>query len=155
MRISPIPSTHKKTRREFLARDREKFPSISDFETKSRIVIQTILTRIHENLICCLQLDWCFSKKRANNFLVFLKIITCFIGKIEQNSDFSRREWDIFLSISCFMTRARISFFNIVFQEKNEKKKIISNGRARKIKLILTRIPRIDYSRWTLFWSMT
>ena len=56
--------------------DREKFPSISDFVTKSRIVIQTILTRILENLICCLQLDWYFSKKMANNFLIFLKIIT-------------------------------------------------------------------------------
>ena len=38
-------------------RDRDLLSSISDFETRTRIEIKTILARIHENLICCLCLD--------------------------------------------------------------------------------------------------
>ena len=44
-------------------RDRDLLSSISDFETRTRIEIKTILARIHENLICCLCLDWYFPKK--------------------------------------------------------------------------------------------
>ena len=54
-------------------RDRDLLSSISDFETRTRIEIKTILARIHENLICCLCLDWYFPKKTFN-FLIFLKI---------------------------------------------------------------------------------
>ena len=69
--------SHIKTRREFLTlnlrlrdeteknviqsqasrRDRDLLFSISDFETRTRIEIKTILVRILENLICCLCLD--------------------------------------------------------------------------------------------------
>ena len=44
-------------------RDRDLLSSISDFETRTRIEIKTILARIHENLICCLCLDWYFQQK--------------------------------------------------------------------------------------------
>ena len=92
-------------------RDRDLLSSISDFETRTRIEIKTILARIHENLICCLCLDWYFPKKTFN-FLIFLKIIhLLLLRNYNENLVFRDENEKFFLSISCFETRTRISFF--------------------------------------------
>ena len=40
-----------------LRQDQDSLSSISHFETKTKIKIKTIIARILENLICCLQVD--------------------------------------------------------------------------------------------------
>ena len=58
-------------------------------------------------------------------------------GNFFSASRVSRREQEFF-------------YFNLVFREGDENLKIISQGRARKINLILTRIPEIENSRYAL-----
>ena len=60
--------------------EREFHLSISGFETRTRIEIETILARIFGNSIYCLFIDSYFQKK-AVNFSKFLKIICLFFLK--------------------------------------------------------------------------
>ena len=95
--------------------------SISGFETRTRIEIETILARIFGNYIYCLFIDRYFQKD-AVIFSKFLKIICLFFSRNlnknlifrDENGNFfstsrvSRREREFFFNISCLETRTGI-----------------------------------------------
>ena len=61
-------------------------------------------------------------QKKTFNFLIFLKILhLLLLRNLNENLVFRDENEKFFLSISCFETRTRISFFNLVFRDENEK----------------------------------
>ena len=77
-------------------------------------------------------------QKKTFNFLIFLKILhLLLLRNLNENLVFRDENEKFFLSISCFETRTRMSFFNLVFRDEIEKLKIISHDRAKKNHLIL------------------
>ena len=76
---------------------------------------KTIIARTLVNLICCLQLDWYFPKKRAVYFLICLEIMQLLsLGNLIANL--------------IFETRTRIFSFNLVLRD--EKKNFFFNSRV-------------------------
>ena len=89
-------------------RDWDLLSSISDYETRTRIKIKTILARIW--FVACAWTD--IFPKKAFNFLIFLKIICLLLLRnLNENLIFRDENENFFLSISCFETRTSILFF--------------------------------------------
>ena len=106
--------------------------SISGFETRSKIEIETIFARIFGNYIFCLFIDRYFQKKTVI-FSKFLRIICLFFSRNLNKNLIFRDENGNFFSTSRVSRREREFFYsNLVFREGDENLKIISQGRARK-----------------------
>ena len=108
--------------------EREFLFSISGFEARTRIEIETILARIFgkKTFIDCLLTD---IFKNVANFSKFLKMICIFFsGSLNENLIFWDENGNTLLSISCFKTRTR-------------NRKWFVKVEREQIKLILTGIP--------------